>query len=152
MVNKMKKYVAEWSFQDKCLKIYNALGFFTGMTGDPVFIMKKDGFYNNLGQVNFTDVYDLAQFYDDMTADSLVYIKGTYFNNMLLNVAENRLMSFFETLLVAFRQVGLVLDDHQINSINEVYNGFRSLWLGHQKNEITKGKVISFKIEEIALT
>lgn len=145
----MKKYVAEWSFQDGCLKIYNAMGFYTGMATEPVYIMKEDGFYSQLKKLEFSDVMEKAQFYDDITSDTLVYIKGTYFNNMLLSESDNRLMSFFETLLVAFRQVGLVLDDAHIASISKVYPGFEKMWLGHRKNEVTKGKLISFKIEEI---
>jgi len=148
-VNKMKKYVAEWSFQDGCLKIYNAMGFFTGMASEPVYRLEKDGFYSNLGKVEFSDFMEKAQFYDEITNDTLVYIKGTYFNNMLLSESDNRLMSFFETLLIAFRQVGLVLDDNHIEAICKVYPGFEELWSGTHPKQITEGKLISFKIEEI---
>lgn len=156
----MKKYVAEWSFKDHCLKFYDALAFFAENKAQCAYILRADGIYSVFNgkesKVVLDDLDDepmtrAEMFWDQMVNESLVYCKGTFFHNQIISFATfDTQMSFFETLYVAFRQSGLIIEGRLLDGIDAVYKGFKDAWLDNEKAPWShQGKLITFKVNTL---
>lgn len=155
----MKKYITEWSFADNCLRFYESTDFFSENKTKIRYEMRSDGFYSNVNgkfiklkfDQMFDEIHERLMFIDDITNDSVFYVKGTFFDNLLIcDDLNNRLMSFFDTLLFSFKHVGLIIEERLLDGLSATFPGFKEAWNEEVNNQRSVGKIISFKIESLA--